>query len=125
MEGIDQRTDDVETFIDSRTFAESIFGDLSGVEQSDKNPVWLARKLAEEQAPLPDIYMACGLEDFLLEKNRKLKDDLLGIGCQVTYEEGPGGHEWDFWNRYILKVLEWLPLETQTQAGVGSGNIGK
>ena len=125
VEGIDLPTDDVETVIDSRTFAESIFGDLSGVEQSDKNPVWLARKLAEEQAPLPDIYMACGLEDFLLEKNRKLKDDLLGIGCQVTYEEGPGGHEWDFWNRYILKVLEWLPLETQTQAGVGSGNIGK
>ncbi len=42
----------------------------------------------------------------------------------VTYEEGPGGHEWDFWNRYIKKVLDWLPLQEEAEAGISSGNVG-
>lgn len=123
IDGIDKRTDDVEAYIESRTFAQSIFGDLSKVEKSDKNPLWTAQKLAEEKADLPGIYLACGLQDFLLEKNRKLRDSLRELGYDVVYEEGIGAHEWDFWNRYILKVLRWLPLEKK-QAGMNSGNIG-
>ena len=41
----------------------------------------------------------------------------------LSNEEGPGAHEWDFWNTYIRKVLEWLPLE-KNEAGINSGNIG-
>jgi S-formylglutathione hydrolase FrmB len=37
---------------------------------------------------------------------------------------GPGSHEWDFWDTYILKALEWLPLESGA-AGKSSENIGK
>jgi hypothetical protein len=37
--------------------------------------------------------------------------------------EGPGVHDWEFWDTYIKKVLEWLPLDYST-AGVGSGNVG-
>ncbi len=123
VDDIENRTDDVENFIDSRAYAQSVFGDLSKVKDSDKNPLWLAKKLTEEKAQLPDIYLACGLQDFLLEKNRKLRDCLQTLGYSVTYEEGDGAHEWDFWNRYIYRVLEWLPLE-QKQAGRSSGNIG-
>ena len=28
---------------------------------------------------------------------------LLEEKVDLTYEEGPGNHEWDFWDRYILK----------------------
>ncbi|MFR2757627.1 MULTISPECIES: hypothetical protein [Eisenbergiella] len=41
----------------------------------------------------------------------------------MIYEEGPGAHEWDFWNRYIKRILVWLPLE-EPAAGICSGNIG-
>jgi S-formylglutathione hydrolase FrmB len=27
-----------------------------------------------------------------------------------TYIEGPGAHDWNFWDTYIEKVIEWLPL---------------
>ena len=46
------------------------------------------------------------------------------LGADVTYEEGPGAHEWDFWNRYIKKVLDWLPLDKDSKEGLNSGNVG-
>ena len=67
--------------------------------------------------------MACGIEDSLLAANRAYKSYLDEIGVKVTYEEGPGAHEWDFWNRYIKKVIDWLPLE-EDSAGLSSGNVG-
>jgi putative tributyrin esterase len=26
----------------------------------------------------------------------------------VTYEEGPGAHNWEFWDHWIQRVLTWL-----------------
>ena len=70
------------------------------------------------------MYLACGTEDSLLEATRKLWNFLRASGAEVTCEEGPGGHEWDFWNRYIKKFIDWLPLEENAEAGVNSGNVG-
>ena len=42
----------------------------------------------------------------------------------LTYEEGPGNHEWDFWDRYILKILDWLPLNKKDE-GLNSGHVSK
>ena len=53
----------------------------------------------------PAIYMACGTEDSLLEKNNALAEVLKSHGVSFTFETGPGAHEWDFWDRYILKAL--------------------
>lgn len=122
VEGIEERTDDVPFFLETRSFAESFFGDLDKVAKSDKNIVWLAEKLAAEKKDLPRIFMACGYDDSLLEKNRHLRAALEKNGFDVTYMEAPGAHEWDFWNTHIKKVLEWLPLEGT--AGVNSGNVG-
>lgn len=123
VDHIAERTDDVPFFIDSRSFARSIFGDLDKAEESDKNPKWLAKKLKEEGKNIPRIYLTCGLQDSLLEANREMRDFLKEQGADVTYVEGEGAHEWDFWNRSIKDVLEWLPLEG-SQAGMNSGNVG-
>lgn len=114
IDSLDQRTDDDTNFLASRSYAEGCFGDLSKIAESDKNPKWLAKKLVEEKVEIPNIYLACGEEDFLLEANRDFRDYLQDLGIDFTYEEGPGGHDWDFWNRYIYKVLEWLPLESNS-----------
>ena len=124
VDGIGQRSNDTPNFIERRDFAESIFGDLSKVEMSDLNPEWLVKKLSGGHAELPKVYLACGTEDFLLEGNRKIRDYMKAAGVDVTYEEGPGAHEWDFWNRYIKKVIDWLPLDEDTLAGINSGNVG-
>lgn len=123
IDGIENRTDDVPFFIESRSYAEACFGDLTQVAESDMNPKWLAKKLVEEKIDMPKIYMACGEEDFLLNANEDFKNYLEKLGIEVTYEVGPGAHEWDFWNTYIKKVIEWLPLE-KNGAGINSGNLG-
>ena len=100
------------------------FGDLEKVKTSDMNPEWLVKKLTGERAELPKVFLACGTEDELLEGSRKVRDYMRAAGADVTYEEGPGGHEWDFWSRYIKKFIDWLPLEKDAVAGIGSGNVG-
>lgn len=123
VEGLEDWTNDSPLFMRRRDFAERVFGDLSKVQGSDKDPVWLANKLAAEGAALPRVYLACGTGDSLLEPNRRVRDALRAAGVDLTYEEGPGAHEWDFWNRYIEKVLGWLPLESAA-GGMNSGNVG-
>ena len=124
VDGLEMRTNDTPVTINRRDFAESIFGDLTKVKDSDMNPKWLVEKLKKQQAEFPKMYLSCGTEDSLLEANREMRDYLKDAGVDVTYEEGEGGHEWDFWNRYIKKVIDWLPLEGNAEAGINSGNVG-
>ena len=44
--------------------------------------------------------------------------------CNVAgvYVEEPGAHEWDFWDRQIKCVLDWLPLQEEDN-GLNSGNV--
>ncbi len=109
---------------ESEEYKHSCFGpDLKEALESDRNPRFLIGQLAKEGAEFPAIYMACGTEDSLLEKNQAMAECLKSHGVAFTFETGPGAHEWDFWDRYILKALDWLPLEGKT-AGVSSGNVG-
>ena len=103
------------------SFQEGLFGDYDSAAESDKNPIWLAKKLAGKKN-LPDIYIACGVDDMLLSQSRNFRDLLVENGYRVTYEEGPGAHEWDFWDTYIKKVLDWLPLDASAK-GINSGNV--
>lgn len=105
-------------------YKRSIYGpDLEEVVRSDKNPVNLVARLLEEKAQLPKIYLACGEDDFLFEKNNRFVSFLKEKGVDYTYETGPGSHEWDFWDTYIKRALEWLPLEDGA-SGRTSGNVG-
>lgn len=122
LDDIAQRTDDVPIFFNSRSFAEAVYGDVDQVVGTEKDPSWLAEQLARSGAEKPRIYMAVGLDDFLYEANQETRKRLEDLGFDVTYEEGPGAHEWDFWDTYIKRVLEWLPLGDASK-GVNSGNV--
>lgn len=110
-------------FFATRHYAQAVFGDLDKLLQSDKNPKYLVKSLKEEGKPLPRIYMACGDKDGLLPVNEALAAFLKEQGADVTFEIGPGGHEWDFWDAYIKKAIEWLPTE-KNGLGINSGNVG-
>jgi len=107
---------------DRRSYFESVFGDLNQLVGSDMDYKALILQLKGKNVDIPKIYMACGTDDFLINENRDYRDFLLDNGVSVTYEEGPGAHEWIFWDTYIKKVLDWLPLE-EAQMGISSGNV--
>lgn len=122
MTGIVHRTNDADSFMHRRSYAEACFGDLDKVLESDKNPAWLVDKLAEEKADFPQIYMACGDKDDLLPANQKFADQLTARNIPHTFVIGPGAHEWDFWDTYIRKAMDWLPLSS-AQSGISSGHV--
>lgn len=118
------RKEDGMFFIETKQYAQSCFGqDLSAALKSDVNPKVLVEQLLEEKAQFPKIYMACGEDDSLLGVNEDFVKFLKEHNVDVTFETGPGNHEWDFWDTYIKKVLDWLPLE-RSALGMNSGNVG-
>lgn len=123
LEEMASRTKDGGLFIEGKSYAEACFGDLSRLLDSDKNPKYLVKQLKKEGKPLPRIYMACGDADSLLGTNQAMAAFLKEQGADVTFEVGPGGHEWDFWDTYIKKAIDWLPTEN-SGLGVNSGNVG-
>ena len=84
------------------------FGKPETVRGGDADPKALAKKLLEAGRTLPNLYMACGTEDFLVTENRSLDAALCELGFPHIYEEGPGIHSWAFWDAYIERALIWF-----------------
>ena len=57
---------------------------------------------------LPRLYQAVGKKDILYEDNLAMRDWVRSQGIALTYEEGSGAHDWDFWDEYIRHILDWL-----------------
>lgn len=89
-----------------------VFGNLAAFAGSDHDLLHLAARVAKSKGPKPALYQWCGTEDFLYQDNLRFRDHARKVGLDVTYEEGPGEHEWGCWDRMIQRVLEWLPLKT-------------
>lgn len=123
MDGFKNRTNEAPIFFERKDYVEALFGNLDEMLKSDKNPKYLVEQLVKEGAEFPAIYMACGAEDALLPCNQDFVRFLQEREVPVTFEVGPGNHEWDFWDTYIRKAIEWLPLE-KTGLGMNSGNVG-
>lgn len=124
IDTLPQRTNDVPVFFERRDYAESIFGDLDEVVESDKNPKYLVKQILAQGGKVPEMYIACGDDDHLLEANKDFVKFLEEQKVEHTFVTGPGAHEWDFWDTYIKKAIEWLPTEKKSM-GINSGNIGK
>lgn len=122
LDRVDTLRYQAQNITENKEYFEYIFGDLSKVPHSDRDYEELIVRLQKENREIPKLYMAIGTEDFLLESNRKYLKFLKERGVEVTYVEAPGNHEWDFWDRHIKEVIEWLPLEESSQ-GIGSGNV--
>ena len=87
---------------------ENIFGDLSKIAGSKNDLFHLAESTAKSDGPRPKLYQCVGTEDFLYEDNIRFRDYIQKLGYDYTYEEGPGNHSWDYWDKMIQRVLEWL-----------------
>lgn len=90
-----------------------IFGE-SGPQGTDNDLLTLLDPLAkdmQEGKPVPRLFQCCGTEDFLYEDNQTFRKACACAGLSLTYEEGPGSHEWGYWDAKIQDVLKWLPLQ--------------
>lgn len=100
-------TPDMDNPIANYEYYAHTFGDLKEAAKGDNNPAVLAKKLIDADALRPDIFMACGTEDFLIEPNKTFKAYLDEIGYPAVFVTAPGVHDFNFWRPYLEKGLEW------------------
>lgn len=63
---------------------------------------------ASMQGLVPALYVACGEQDGHLAEARRFADAARAAGLPVTVDVGPGGHDWDYWDAAMGRVLAWL-----------------
>ena len=84
------------------------FGEPGELLKSKNNPETLVDSLLESDGRMPEIYMCCGTEDFLLERNRAFHAFLCDRKVKHEYRESAGGHDMTFWNEYTEKIIDWM-----------------
>ncbi len=84
------------------------FGDPATLLERDANPEVLVKKLKAAGKKLPEIYMCCGTEDFLIENNREFHRFLEAEEVAHEYHESPGIHDMVFWSANIVKIVKWM-----------------
>lgn len=87
-----------------------IFGSREELQGSQDDLVHVSKILASSGVAKPRLFQCCGTEDDLYDMNVRFRDHLRSLGYDLVYEEGPGDHEWGYWDRNIQRVLEWLPI---------------
>lgn len=90
---------------------EAIFGSTRDLSGTDRDLFHLAKLLPKKNATA--LYQCCGTEDFLYEDNVRFRDHLRALGVNFTCDEGPGSHDWAYWDLMIQKVLAWLPVSNR------------
>ncbi|SHJ08315.1 alpha/beta hydrolase [Pseudobutyrivibrio xylanivorans] len=88
-----------------------LFDNIEDASKTNKNPWVAVEEMISEKRPIPKFYMACGTQDDLMPANISFRNFLQEKGIEVTWDEDDYGHDWDFWDSQIKKVLDWLPLE--------------
>ena len=65
-------------------------------------------EIISERKAMPEIFMACGTEDFLLENNRDFHRFLEDRKVPHHYYESKGGHDTQFWDEYAVKFVHMM-----------------
>ena len=107
-----KKEDDARTVVMANyAYYRRVFGDLETVEERESNPEVQLKKLLSDGRPIPDLYLACGTEDALIEHNRAFAAFVRETGkdaLRMKYEEAAGIHDWKFWNLKLETALRFL-----------------
>lgn len=85
-----------------------VFGEPAHLLGSDNDPKHLAGELIASHQELPRLFLACGTEDFLYEKNVDFHQHLDTISYSHEWAAFTGVHNFEFWNKAMEKALKWL-----------------
>ena len=86
-------------------FFRALHGDTDKIMQTDRNLALLAKQTLGSGRPVSDLYVACGYNDMLVYENRDFVNQLKAMDFPHFFEEGPGSHEWMFWNAFLKRGL--------------------
>lgn len=89
-------------------YLKQIFGEPGEIRESDRNPKYLIEQIQKQQGMVPELYLACGTEDALIEESRSFRKYLDYNQIPVIYHEQSGKHDWEYWNKELQLAIKWL-----------------
>lgn len=78
-----------------------------GVVKAEDDLLALVKREAKDRNR-PRLFQTCGTEDFLYTHNLTFRDTASAAGYGHTYMEGPGDHEWPFWDKAIQYAIQFF-----------------
>ncbi len=91
-----------------------VYGENRQYYQAHEHDIYtMMDDLVATQSAYPQFYACSGTDDELYHASKVVVDYMQSIGIQVDYEEGPGNHNFDFYDPQLKHILaEWLPLKS-------------
>jgi len=89
--------------LDFKKLIDEVYGPKDNPGRAENDPFELITKLPADQRP--QLYLAIGSSDFLLEENREFVRLLADLKVTYEYREVFGKHEWPVWDKQIQEVL--------------------
>lgn len=86
---------------------DNLFENVRKINGTQDDMLVMMEKAISEKIALPDLYQAVGVKDYMYKGNQKFKVKAEELEIPVLYEEGPGEHDWKFWNEYVEKAILW------------------
>lgn len=75
-------------------------------KESSENIFALAEGIDRDQ--IPALRIDCGVNDFLIEDNRRMHKHLDKLGISHEYHEFSGEHTWGYWDRHIQETISFF-----------------
>lgn len=101
--------EDTEEAADRRRKFDMLLGDREKLADSDADYRKLVEKLsADKTGRIPDIYLACGTDDFWYQASSDFSEYLKQMKINHLFAETKAEHEWSFWDMYIERGLKWF-----------------
>ena len=83
------------------------WGGLEKLRDSPDDTKYMLDRVGENQAKYPSIYACIGTEDVTYDYTQNFLKYAKKVGVAITYEEGPGNHDWKFWDTFLPRVMDW------------------
>ena len=86
---------------------DAIFGPDGSDVRKGNDPFAIIRSATPEQTKrFPFLYLDCGTEDFLFQKNREFDSLLIEKKVPHEFRELPGAHNWTYWDAQVEEFLQ-------------------
>lgn len=84
----------------------AIFGSWGSATRRENDPYQIARSVDPFQVPY--LFLSCGDQEGLLPANKKFVSILQERNFKYEFHAGPGGHNWNQWNRRVPDLFQSL-----------------
>lgn len=74
----------------------------------DQDLYALAAGQKSDRHPLPSLLCCCGSSDPFIDMNRDFAAYMTDKAFDFNYVEGPGGHDWLFWEKHLKTTFDFL-----------------